>query len=756
MKILIIHNHYLERGGEDEVVDAEVKLLKEHGHEVILYEKSNEDIEKLSFIQKFIFILFALNFSRTVYKEIKEIVETHKPDIAHIHNIFFCITPSVYFVLKEMNIPIVQSLHNYRLFCLRGTFYNCGVVCEKCKDKQLFKGVMEKCWRNSFFSSFFLAKLLYRKKFFLKNINSFIVTSQFSKYKFIELGLARGKLYLKTNFLTIKSDKNEQDHNYALFLGRLVDYKGVETLLKAFELTPTLKLKIIGDGPLRNDVDYYASTHNNIEWLGRIERDAVIATIKNSSFLIFPSECYENMPLVILESFVFSKPVLASNLGAIKEFVIDGKNGLLFNPGDAKDLSAKATYLFSHDQERLEMGKNANKIYQERFNKERNYHVLIDIYVKTINLNKKAVLTFTYSLADQNFNQTKSLGVFNVSRKLIENIAERANFAKLDLLSNATLDEHLKLPPQVAIQYHNEASNKLGRIHWDQWGVYTAGRRSGNQWLFLPKGFTSYLKPRGFKLAVYIHDAMHDFYRSNYLGAMPWFETVYFTQCLKKTLEYSDVVFTNTDFTKKELKRVAGNFKLKLPLTITAGIGFTRPKYVASIKRNSLLLLTSSWPHKLTEQAIDFIERWQKETGFSGNVDLVGSVPVGLRLPQFVNWRHHRRLSEGIYRQFLAEAKVLLFFSKYEGFGMPPVEAMIVGTCPVFSDLPVTREVMGPRGFAFLNDSYESFAQAMSKALSVSETQIQLWAKQLLERHNWDKVVERITSGLVQASKEVG
>jgi hypothetical protein len=459
------------------------------------------------------------------------------------------------------------------------------------------------------------------------------------------------------------------------------------------------------------------------------------------------------MPLVILESFVFSKPVLASNLGAIKEFVIDGENGLLFKSGDARDLSVKIAYLFSHDKERIEMGRNASKIYQERFDKERNYHDLVDIYLKTINVNKEVPLTITYSLADQNFNQTKSLGVFNVSRQLIENIASRTQFAKLNLLSNSTLDEHLKLPSHTIIQYHDEASNKLGRIHWDQWGVYAAGRRSGSKWLFLPKGFTSYLKPRGFKLAVYIHDTMHDFYRTNYLGAMPWFETVYFIQCLKKTLKYSDVVFTNTDFTKSELKRVANSFRLELPLTITAGIGFTRPKDIVSTKHNSLLLLTSAWPHKLTEQAVNFIERWQRETGFLGNVDLIGSLPVGLRLPQFVNWRHHQRLSEIIYRQFLAEAKVLLFFSKYEGFGMPPVEAMIAGTCPVFSDLSATREVMGERGFSFSNDSYESFAQAMSKALSVSETQIKLWADQLLECHNWDKVVERITSILAQVGK---
>ncbi len=128
MKILIIHNHYLEKGGEDEVVNAETKLLTERGHKVILYEKSNEHIRSMPFFKKLFFFLRELNFSRTTYKEVKEIIKREKPDIAHIHNIFICVTPSVYFALKEENVPIVQSLHNYRFFCIKGTFFDQGAV----------------------------------------------------------------------------------------------------------------------------------------------------------------------------------------------------------------------------------------------------------------------------------------------------------------------------------------------------------------------------------------------------------------------------------------------------------------------------------------------------------------------------------------------------------------------------------------------------------------------------------------------------
>lgn len=361
-------------------------------------------------------------------------------------------------------------------------------------------------------------------------------------------------------------------------------------------------------------------------------------------------------------------------------------------------------------------------------------------------------LTLTYSLADQSFNQTKSVGIFNVSTQLLKNLAKGIKFVRLSVLSNSTLHGRLQLPPGIDIRYHDEAiSGRIGRILWDQWGVYSTAKDIGNKWLFLPKGFSSFFRPQDFKLAVYIYDAIHDFYRINYPGVMPWLESKYFINCLKETFRNANVIFTDSDFAKDELNRLARSFKLDPPPIITAGIGFTRDIETAAVKRNSLLLLTSHWPHKLTCKAISFVERWQKQADFSGEVDLVGSLPRGIRLPRLAGWRHHKRLSETTYRQFLAQARVLLFFSAYEGFGMPPVEATISGTCPVFSDVPTTREVMEETGFSFSNDSYESFVQAMDKALNLSELQIQLWAGQLLKRHNWDKVVERISNGLARA-----
>ncbi len=140
--------------------------------------------------------------------------------------------------------------------------------------------------------------------------------------------------------------------------------------------------------------------------------------------------------------------------------------------------------------------------------------------------------TLTYSLADQDFNQTKSVGIFNVSTQLLENLARYIRITRLSVLSNSTLDGKLRLPPEITVEYHNEAiANKLGRIFWDQWGVYAAARKGGNQWLFLPKGFTSFLRPPPLKLAVYSYDAIHDFYRNNYPKAISWLESKYFFKC---------------------------------------------------------------------------------------------------------------------------------------------------------------------------------------------------------------------------------
>lgn len=359
----------------------------------------------------------------------------------------------------------------------------------------------------------------------------------------------------------------------------------------------------------------------------------------------------------------------------------------------------------------------------------------------------------TYSLADQNFAQTKSVGIFNLSLNLLPGLAERNEIDPLIVLSNRTLGAPPGLPARAEVRFHDQAvRGKIGRIYWDQWGVYRAAASSAKaSWLFLPKGFASFLARPPVPLACYVHDASHEFYREHYPSALSRTEAWYFEKSFAATLQRANLLFTNSEFSRTELVRIARNRGWKIAPVRVAGIGFSAPAGpLPGGKREHLVVLTSRWPHKRGDLAAEFLSKWQEETGYQGSVIWVGELPAGLAFPGFARWVHHRRLGEKEFRRLIGEARGLLYFSDYEGFGMPPVESILGGTCPVYSDLPATREVMGGAGCAFRNDSYESFRAAMRQAAQTSAGMLDAWREELLRRHNWPDVTRRVAEGLAE------
>lgn len=393
MKILIIHNHYLESGGEDSVVSAEIDMLRYFGEQVILYERSNDEINTLSFRRKIYFALKDIMWSNKTYHDIKQIIFNEKPDIAHIHNPFIMMSPSLYYALKEENIPIVQTLHNYRLFCLNGLFYRKGKICQLCKGRNYLPALMHKCWRGSFLATKVFIRMLesYKKlKVFEEKVQRFIVLSKFSKSKFIKAGLCPEKIDIKPNFVDVKTDKRIDFDNYALYIGRLVDYKGVNTLLKAYELLgSSYHLIIIGDGPLYIKIKHQTRNYTNIEVFGCLAHGKAMEYLRKCAFLIFPSECYENMPRTIIESYAWGVPVLASNIGVVRELVQEGITGFLFKPGDSLDLANKIKYMSKNRVFLEEMGGNALEVCRQNYSQEKNYQILIDVYIRAIKQNSK-------------------------------------------------------------------------------------------------------------------------------------------------------------------------------------------------------------------------------------------------------------------------------------------------------------------------------------------------------------------------------
>ena len=264
-------------------------------------------------------------YSDETYKTIRELVIKEKPDLAHVHNTFILISPSVYYALSDENIPIVQTLHNYRWICPKAILYRDGKICEKCVGGNFYHSIVHKCWRNSRVLTLALARAICKHsklKTFQNKISAYIVLSEFSKDKFIEAGLSSEEIFVKPNFADSDTTQGRDGfEDFALFIGRLVDYKGVQTLVNAFERSGSCRLKIIGDGPLYEELAEKVKKIGNIDLLGKLPHKETQEYIKRAAFVVVPSECYENTPRVVVESLSCGVPVLVSDRAFIGGFI---------------------------------------------------------------------------------------------------------------------------------------------------------------------------------------------------------------------------------------------------------------------------------------------------------------------------------------------------------------------------------------------------------------------------------------------------
>jgi glycosyltransferase involved in cell wall biosynthesis len=384
IRVLMAHNYYQQAGGEDNVFAAEKDLLRSRGHEVIEYTDTNERLDGMS---RFTAAKEAV-WSGTSYQAIKKLIAEKKPDIAHFHNTFLMISPSAYYACQEMGIPVVQSLHNYRLTCPSAIFYRDHHNCEDCLGKVFaWPGVLHKCYRGSAAQSLVVASMLTYHNFrktWIDQVNAYITATNFSRGKMIEAGLPAGRIFVKPNYSHDAIRRSDSMGTYALMIGRLSMDKGVTVVLKAWEALDDIPLTIAGDGELRNVVEQFVESRPTIHYRGFTERKDLVTLIQNARFLVFASRMYEVFPMVIAEAYVSGIPVIASRLGAMTELIRDGQTGLLFNPGDADDLTGKARWLWDHPEEAARMGQNARREYEQKYSPERNYQLLIDIYEHVI------------------------------------------------------------------------------------------------------------------------------------------------------------------------------------------------------------------------------------------------------------------------------------------------------------------------------------------------------------------------------------
>lgn len=389
MRILLVHNSYQQPGGEDVVVGQESRLLMGKGHSVCVYSRSNREVKELSTAKR-VLLIKDIVYSSDSKREIKELLLKQRPELVHVHNTFMMISPSVFEVCHEVGIPVLQTLHNYRLLCPAWTLSRNGEICEDCITGSLWNSVKHGCYRDSRVMTAAVAAMLKFHRFsgtWDDSVDGFVALSQFARKKFIEGGLPGQKIHVKPNFVHSDPGEKERPGKFALFVGRLSQEKGVETLLSAWsQLGRSYPLVVIGDGPLRGKLHFQASEQKiqAVTFKGWLPPAVTLEMMKQCAFLIVPSVWYEGFPMTIAEAFACGTPVLCSRLGGMQEIVDDERTGLHFEPGNAEDLAARVSQLL-HEPDKLDaMGKAARKEYENRYTAERNYSLLMRIYEFTI------------------------------------------------------------------------------------------------------------------------------------------------------------------------------------------------------------------------------------------------------------------------------------------------------------------------------------------------------------------------------------
>jgi glycosyltransferase involved in cell wall biosynthesis len=395
LKILLAHNYYQLRGGEEVVFDQEKRMLEQGGNEVITYCRSNDEIAKLSGLERLTLVKRSI-WAPDTEREMTQLLAKTCPDVVHVHNTSYMMSPSIYGACKAKGIPVVQTLHNFRLMCPNVTFFRDGKVCEECMDHSLWRGVYHGCYRDSRLAtaSVALGLALHRRwRTWDKLVTSFIALTEFGRNQFIAAGLPAGNILVKPNFVDPDPGEREQPGEYALFVGRLSREKGLPTLLQAWGQLPRhYALHVIGDGPEEEILKALARQLglSAVQFRGRLSHKEAVAAMKLARFLIVPSGYYETFGMCIAEAFACGTPVICSRLGAMQELVSDGRTGLHFTSGDANDLAAKVGWAWSHPKEMNVMGREGRAEYETKYTADRNYPMLMNIYESAIQAQRAA------------------------------------------------------------------------------------------------------------------------------------------------------------------------------------------------------------------------------------------------------------------------------------------------------------------------------------------------------------------------------
>lgn len=403
MKILNINGYNYPRGGADRCFLELSSLLEAHGHEIIpfsMYHPKNLASPYEDFFVTYIDYPTELGksgihpkltvgerilFSREAQNKLEKLVEVTQPDLVHIHNFIHEMSTSILPVLKKAGLPVLQTLHDYKIVCPNTSFISHDEICERCKGLRYYEMTLRRCKRGSLMASLLATSEMYFHTFFRlyePNIDLFISPSDFLAHKVREHGITKPIVTIP-NFIEPNQFQPRYDPEpYFILVGRLVKIKGVMTLLEAMRrLGPQVELRIAGTGEMEDEMRAFVSENNlNVKFLGHLATPELVQAVQNALATIQPSEWYENYSMTIIESLACGTPVIGSNIGGIPEQIIDGQNGFLFEPGQVDQLAEKMRFLLDNREIAIEMGRRGRQQVETVNSPEEHYRQTMRVY----------------------------------------------------------------------------------------------------------------------------------------------------------------------------------------------------------------------------------------------------------------------------------------------------------------------------------------------------------------------------------------
>ena len=400
MRVLLINNFFYRKGGSETVFFNTARLLEQAGHHVCFFSVDSEQSISIPYAKYFISDtsktskvkgLLSYFYNKEAATKLERLILAEKPDIAHSHLMWGCTAPAIFKVLKKHKIPLVHSVHDYRMICPAYTFTSGGTICEECNGKHFYKCATKRCSKGSLLMSTVMATEMYFRNIFYnpdKNIDGLIYVSSFAKniHEKYAPGLNKVSSMVLYNCTQNQNLRANVKGNYYLYYGRLSHEKGVEMLIEAFKQLPQARLKIVGTGPIEEDLIQDAKGMNNIEFLGFKTGDELHQLVQGAQFVIVPSQWYENNPMTIVESYSFGTPVIGSDLGGIPEIIEDCKTGYVFNHSDLDSLVStikKSEGLCNENYN--QMSERAVSFYKAFLSEENYAAKLVEFYNSVLN-----------------------------------------------------------------------------------------------------------------------------------------------------------------------------------------------------------------------------------------------------------------------------------------------------------------------------------------------------------------------------------